>query len=401
MTIPVLIATILRAEGETGVQTHVQALARWLQRSGSSARIVTPFDAPKALVYPLFGLRRAIHPLSTALSVWWYRHWHKVMLQRALADRLQGWHPCVVYAQCPLAAEAALKARLNPSQQVVMVVHFNISQADEWAGKGFISNSGRLYRDIARFEGRVLPALDGLVFVSDFMRREVVRRVPAILSVPFRIIPNFLADPGAPQMEGREQRRHLINIGTLEPRKNQAYALHVIAATKTLGTPLNLTLVGDGPDRARLRALAEELRIEDQVEFAGYVPQAAALMQEHQAVLHVAQIENCPYVVIESMSRGLPVFAPATGGVPETFDDGVQGRFIPLDNPTAAARALIEWMTAPERLAAAAVAARARFLEVYVEHKSADRLAAFLVERPAVAQTQAGSGVLADGGPQA
>jgi glycosyltransferase involved in cell wall biosynthesis len=377
MPTPIVIATILRPEGETGVQTHFQALASWLARSPGQVRIVTPFDAPKYLLYPLFGLRKLIYPLHTTASVWWYRHWHRVLLRRTLAEQLADGAPCIVYAQCPLSAQAALQARQNTAQRVVMVVHFNVSQADEWAGKGLISATGRLYQAIATLEASLLPQLDGIVYVSEFMRRELIQRIPAVAQVPSEIIPNFLADPGelgsqAPHLD------HLICIGTLEPRKNQRYALQIIAATKALGTPLRLTLVGDGPDRAALKAMAAELGIEQLVRFAGYVPQAASLMVQHRAYLHVAQIENCPFVLIEAMSRGLPVFAPATGGVPETFNDGVEGRFIPLDDATQAAQRLLDWFAGAHYLPLAAQAARVRFLERFEADKTAGRLADFL-----------------------
>lgn len=377
MPTPIVIATILRPEGETGVQTHFQALATWLARSPGQVRIVTPFDAPKYLLYPLFGLRKLIYPLHTTASVWWYRHWHRELLRKSLAEQLADGAPCIVYAQCPLSAQAAMQARRNSAQRVVMVVHFNVSQADEWAGKGLISAKGRLYQAIATLEASLLPQLDGIVYVSEFMRRELIQRIPAVAKVPSEIIPNFLADPG--ELASQEPHLdHLICIGTLEPRKNQRYALHIIAATRALGTPLRLTLVGDGPDRAALKALASELGIEDLVRFAGYVPQAASLMVQHRAYLHVAQIENCPFVLIEAMSRGLPVFAPATGGVPETFNDGVEGRFIPLGDANQAAQRLLDWFAGAQHLPLAAKAARVRFLDRFEADKTAGRLADFL-----------------------
>src|SRR3569833_856731 len=42
----------------------------------------------------------------------------------------------------------------------------------------------------------------------------------------------------------------LINIGTLEPRKNQRYLIEVLVRTTHKGHPYTLTLVGDGPDRS-------------------------------------------------------------------------------------------------------------------------------------------------------
>src|SRR5690606_4845908 len=100
------------------------------------------------LIYPVFGMRRLIDYVSKPTSVWWYRYWHSVALERALRQNLKGGRPCVVYAQCPLSARAALRARASEDQKVVMVVHFNLSQADEWVGKGAIAREGRLFKSI-------------------------------------------------------------------------------------------------------------------------------------------------------------------------------------------------------------------------------------------------------------
>ena len=53
----------------------------------------------------------------------------------ALRGLLEEGSNCVIYAQDPLAARAALRARRGPYQRVVLAVHFRISQADEWADK--------------------------------------------------------------------------------------------------------------------------------------------------------------------------------------------------------------------------------------------------------------------------
>ena len=79
---------------------------------------------------------------------------------------LAGVGDCVVYAQDPLAARAALRARRGPHQRVVMAVHFRISQADEWADKEQITRDGTVFREIRKAEREVIPKVDGLVYVS-------------------------------------------------------------------------------------------------------------------------------------------------------------------------------------------------------------------------------------------
>ncbi|AXS80116.1 glycosyltransferase family 4 protein [Dechloromonas sp. HYN0024] len=380
----ILIATILRPEGDTGVQSHFRAFLSWLEKKALPASLVTPYNCHRWQVFPTFALRRLIDPFCKPGSVWWYRHWHQFFLKRAMRAALADGKPCSVYAQCPLSAAAALSTRKTQDQRVVMVAHFNISQADEWAGKGMIREGSPLYRSIQKFEADVLPRVDGLIFVSDFMRGEVTVRIPATASVPYRIVPNFLADPYR-NIDPKEPEADLICIGTLEPRKNQRYALEIVAAAKRLGRRLSLTVVGDGPDRSMLEALAVQLGIGEQVAFAGYVSNAVSLMPLHRAFLHVALMESFGIVLIEAMAYGLPVFAPAVGGIPEVFIEGSEGRFIPFGNADTAARFIIDLLDSPQAMKAAQQAARERFLAHFESARVAEKLAGFLGQESRIA----------------
>jgi glycosyltransferase involved in cell wall biosynthesis len=372
----ILIASVMRPEGETGIQTHFKTFLAALIRGGRSCALMTPYLARRWKIYPLFGLRWLVDPLSRPASVWWYRHWHAHFLEQVLRRRLRNGEPAIVYAQCPMAARAALRARVSPLQRVVMAVHFNLSEADEWAARGSIASDGPLFRAIRDMEADVLPRLDGLVFVSAFMRKCLLARIPAVLSLPYAVVPNFVDDPGLPIRSLPEG--DLISIGTMEPRKNQSYLLDIVAAARAKGRPLRLTLYGDGPDRTALEQKARSLHLQPLVRFPGFVRDAAQALGRHRAYVHAARLENMPLTLIEALSRAVPVFAPAVGGVPEIFDDGVEGRILPLDDAAAAADRIIEWMNRPERLAHAATAARSRFLREFQTGVAATRLADFL-----------------------
>lgn len=373
---PILIATIMRREGETGLQTHIRAFLKGLQRNGRRCAIVTPYDAPRWQVFPTFAMRKLIHPLHTASSVWWHGRWHEYFLQQALRERLRDRRPCIIYAQCPPSARAALRVRSSPLQRVVMVVHFNISQADEWVGKGLIAAGGRVFNWLRACEDDVFSTVDGIVYVSHFMRTTLLARNPVLEKMPHVVVPNFIADPGQPPLKP-EMRGDLINIGTLEPRKNQGYLLDILAVARDLGSTLNLTLVGDGPDSRSLEKQVRRLRLQNQVRFTGFVENGAALLAGHHAYVHAARMENLPLTLIEALSRGMPVFAPAVGGIPEIFVDGVHGRMLPLDDAPRAAASIIAWLRSPPLMAQAGLAARRHFLAHFESNAAVDRLSGF------------------------
>lgn len=371
---PIAVATIMRTRGETGVQTHFGVFRDYLAAEGQAAACLTPFCNPRMAVYPVFAARRVIGRLHRPSSVWWYRHWHYVFLKRALKRLCADGRARVLYAQCPLSAKAALEARVCEAQRVAMAVHFNVSQADEWADKGMLRKGGEYYRAIRLLERAVLPRLDGLVFVSRFMRDTLAEAIPEIARVPSAVIPNFIPLPP----EARDKSRDLISIGTLEPRKNQEYLIRMVAAAKAQGRAVSLTVVGDGPDRGRLEALARELGVAGQIDFAGFRPNAAELISAHRAYCHAARIENLPLTLIESLGCGVPALAAPVGGIPEIFSDGVEGLYWDLDDPAAGARKALRLLDDARFRASAGAAGRQRFAEQFEAKVAASRLRAFL-----------------------
>ncbi len=247
-SVTLVIATILREEGITGVQTHVRQLRRYLAESGTAALLVTPFSWGRTRTVPVFGLRLVLARCSGSASVVWYRHWHEVFLRKALHRCLAEVGDCVVYAQGPLAARAALRARRGAHQRVVMAVHFRISQADEWADKKLIRRDGIVFRAIRQVEREVIPQVDGLVFVSRWGQNALLSWLPEAAAVPSAVIGNFVAPlEGEPSCQ--EPLRDLVTIGNLDLVKNHRFLLEVLAEAKRAGRSLTLDVFGEGPCR--------------------------------------------------------------------------------------------------------------------------------------------------------
>ena len=356
----IVVATILRPNGETGVQTHFNEVISGFTSLGVPISLHTPFDYTSTAVFPVFALRKLIDPLSGSLGVWWYRHWHHVFLREVLKRHLVSGDQVLIYAQCPVAAAAAVEARVSVRQQVVMMVHYNRSQADEWAGKGKITHGGPCYRRIKAFEGRILPQLDGIVYASEWMRQATEQDIPKVKAVPSAVIPYFIRPPRREPAEGCAD---LITIGTLEPRKNQSFLLRVVWEAKQAGHIYTLDVVGDGPCLPALKALAKALNIVDQVRFLGFRGNAAQLISGHRAYVQASIVESFCIVLIEALGAGIPAFAPAVGGIPEVFEDNSEGRYWPLDDAKLAAEILVKTLGDREAYGRMCSAARRRFLE--------------------------------------
>jgi len=380
----IIIASLMRLQGTTGVQSHMGEFVRYLTEVRQEHEIATPFHALTGpILLLLIALRKVLEHVCKPAAVAVYRGGHAWLLACRLRWLLLRHRDCVIYAQCPVSADVALRCLRHPTQRVALVVHFNISQAEEWIGKGMIERGGRLDRRIRLLEASVVKRVQGLLFVSRFMQSEMSKVWPQLDAANVAIIPNFVSAISGlsplPGMAGRD----LVCIGTLEPRKNQAFLLDVLAEARSRGRRLSLTLVGDGPDRSRLTERVRELGLQEQVHFEGFSPQGRTFIKGHRVYVHAALMENLPVVLLESLSAGVPVVAGQVGGIPEVFEDGVQGRFWPLTDPVGACEVLLSLLNDDSRLQAMRLAALQRFEERFELHAVAGRLREFLVSLPA------------------
>jgi glycosyltransferase involved in cell wall biosynthesis len=375
-----VIATIFPEHGSTGVHTHVRELCDYLERCGMSTTFVTPFSWGRLLTYPVFAPRLLLARCSGTASVVWYRYWHEVFLLNALRRHLAGVGDCVVYAQGPLEARAALRARQGPRQRVVMAVHFRVSQADEYAEPGReLKRDGTVFRAIRRAERDAILRLDGIVYVSEWARKALLSWLPEADRVPYAVIGNFVEpldlDPD------RELLADLVSTGRLEIRKNHRFLLEVLAAAKRAGRSFTLDVFGDGPLKTDLLGLTRSLDLEDQVRFRGFRRDVRDFLPRYRVYVHAAYGEANPLAVIEAMGAGLPIVAGKIGPICEICDEGVEARFWPLEDPVKAADTLIDLLDSePARLKASS-AALDRFGRDFDANVIAPRLRSFLLAR--------------------
>jgi len=158
-------------------------------------------------------------------------------------------------------------------------------------------------------------------------------------------------------------------IGRLVETKGYEYLLEALSV---VDFPFELTIIGEGPLRAKLQETASRAPLLRRVRFLGALP--------NEAVFQVLSASDClampsviardgdrdgiPNVVLEAMSVGLPVVASSISGIPEAVIDGETGLLIPERDPYALASALARLHT--DRAWARSLGARGRDL---VSHK--------------------------------
>ena len=182
---------------------------------------------------------------------------------------------------------------------------------------------------------------------------------PIAATVPYSVISNFVAP--LPLVVSSDRLTNLVTVGNLLPPKNHRFLLQVLAEAKRAGRSLTLDVFGDGPCRKDLVRQATSLRLEDQVRFGGFRRDVREFLRRYRAYVHASYSESSSLAIIEAMAAGLPIAAGYLKPLAELCDDGIEVRFLPLDNATEAAAKLIDFLDNEAALQKAAQAARDRY----------------------------------------
>lgn len=115
----------------------------------------------------------------------------------------------------------------------------------------------------------------------------------------------------------------IIQVARLDPLKDHATA---IAAVERLEQHnVRLLIVGDGPEKERIRRRIEESPVPERFQLVGYRQDIPALLAAADIFLLSSVSEGLPVTVLEAMAAGLPVVATTVGDLPEVIHPGDTG----------------------------------------------------------------------------
>ncbi len=168
-------------------------------------------------------------------------------------------------------------------------------------------------------------------------------------------------------------------VARLDPRKGVDLLLDATARACGRLANLQVLIVGDGPERARLEAQARALGLEARVRLAGEQRDVRPFLAALDLFAAPSRTEGQGVAIVEALAAGIPVVAARVGGIPEVLGEGEYGWLAPPGDPGAWAEALVRAATTPaelERLAAkgptgarrfSIETSRARLEELYLE----------------------------------
>jgi glycosyltransferase involved in cell wall biosynthesis len=206
----------------------------------------------------------------------------------------------------------------------------------------------RVYNRLDRWS---LPKADLVVTVCQAFARELATSTGLPLE-PFFVQHNAIRrqpEPSAADMEmlGKqfglgENERVILSIGRLSKEKAQADLINAFNHLCEGNTEIKvrLVIVGDGPERERLRSAAQASRQGQRIIFAGQVSNAQPFYSIADVFVLPSHSEGSPNVLLEAMAAKVPVVATAVGGVPEIVENDESALLVPASDPAAMAAAI-------------------------------------------------------------
>jgi len=189
----------------------------------------------------------------------------------------------------------------------------------------------RNYRYLTSRIRETVEKSDAIIAVSEFTRREIIE----LLGVPAERVtaihsgieppPGFRPPPASGNPKSKtENRKFLLTVGTLEPRKNYPFLIDVfdrldfdgdlvIAGGRGWKFDPILERVEQSPKKARIRIL--NYVGDDELE---------TLYRDCSLFVFPSQYEGFGFPPLEAMARGIPVVSAATGSLPEVLGDAAE-----------------------------------------------------------------------------
>ena len=150
--------------------------------------------------------------------------------------------------------------------------------------------------------------------------------------------------------QAKTKQQKLLTVARLDLNKGHDYVLKALAILKKQGLIPNYTIVGQGPEEMNLRKMVQDLGLEDQVVFTGFVPDNQLpsiytscdifVMASREIPGRLDLVEGFGISFLEASASGLPVVAGDSGGISDAVQHGKTGLLVNPDNPEDIASAI-------------------------------------------------------------
>jgi glycosyltransferase involved in cell wall biosynthesis len=185
--------------------------------------------------------------------------------------------------------------------------------------------------------------VDRVIAITDALARFVVERV-GIPAAKVQVVHYGLDEVTAPAPGGAidvpDGAEVVLAVGRLVPQKGHEVAVRALPALLRERPHAVLVVLGDGPERAQLQALARSLGVEGSLLLPGHVADVRDWLERARLLVHPSRWEGFGLVSLEAMLAARPVVAARASSAPEIVVDGETGFLVPPEDPDALAAAV-------------------------------------------------------------
>ncbi|MCA1995460.1 MAG: glycosyltransferase, partial [Coleofasciculus sp. S288] len=133
----------------------------------------------------------------------------------------------------------------------------------------------------------------------------------------------------------------ILGVGRLVEQKDFSTLIRAFNQVRQI-QPARLMILGSGREKSRLKALVQELGLEDDVAMPGFVQNPYAYMARSAVFVLSSAWEGFGNVIVEAMAVGTPVVSTdCQSGPAEILDDGKYGSLVPVGDSKAIAEAIL------------------------------------------------------------
>jgi len=124
----------------------------------------------------------------------------------------------------------------------------------------------------------------------------------------------------------------LVYVGRIEAEKRIDRVIRILKYLKNDGIRVHLFIFGSGNLENEIVHLIDELELNNDVSLLGVGPHPANYFKFFDCLILTSDREGMPFVVWESMSKGLPIVSSSVGGMTEVLNDAGSGLLFKKNN---------------------------------------------------------------------
>lgn len=257
----------------------------------------------------------------------------------------------ILLSAMPAFNNAAVAARLLSGTRTRNVLTERTNPYPDYAAE---SRTQKLWHQAGRF---LYPRAHAIIAVSSGLA-DALARFAHIRRDSIEVIYNPAYEPRDYAAADLAAKAHpwtrdgkgpvIVTAGRLFPQKDFPTFLQAIRRVRDELPDVRAVILGDGPLRAELEALRDHLQLADIVDLPGFAPDILPTLHAAGFYVMSSAWEGFGNVLVEALGAGCSIVTTdCPNGPSEIVADGRYGALVPVGDPEAMARAIVEMVRAP------------------------------------------------------